>query len=128
MDKLLFVAVGGAIGAVGRYAVSGWAQWLLGSGFPYGTLAVNVVGCFLLGFIAHYGQVTSLIPLNWRVGLTVGFLGGLTTFSTFGYETFFQLEDGERVAATCNIGANLILGLAAVWAGTALARFIVGGA
>ncbi len=128
MDKVLFVAVGGAFGAVSRYAVSGWALALFGAGFPYGTLAVNVIGCFLLGALMHVGTATELIPEVWRVGLSIGFLGGLTTFSTFGYETYVGLEEGQWLVPVGNVAANLILGLTAVWAGMLLARIWVGGA
>jgi CrcB protein len=128
LRDLLFIALGGALGAVSRYAVSGWAHDLLGTAFPYGTLVVNVAGCFLLGLIAHVGQTTVYISEPARIAATIGFLGGLTTFSTFGYETFRQLEDGQWVYAVGNMAANLFVGLLAVWAGLAAARIVVGGA
>ena len=128
MLKLLLIAGFGAAGALSRYALSGWVYRLAGEGFPFGTLVVNVAGCFLLGLIAHIGQVTDLIAENHRPALTIGFLGAFTTFSTFGYETFRQLEDGLWGAALLNVGANVLIGLIAVGAGLAAARGLVGGA
>src|SRR5512139_3033156 len=89
------IAVFGALGCLLRHFLSGWVYGLLGRGFPYGTYAVNVVGAFLIGFIMEIGLRTTLIPAQLRAGLAIGFLGGLTTFSTFSYETFKLLEDGE---------------------------------
>jgi len=128
MLKLLLIAGFGAAGALSRYALSGWVYRIAGENFPYGTLAVNLAGCFLLGLIVHIGQATDLIAENHRPALTIGFLGAFTTFSTFGYETFRQLEDGLWGAALLNVGANVLIGLIAVGAGLAAARGLVGGA
>ncbi len=128
VTKLLLIAAFGAAGAVSRYALSGWVYRWTGESFPSGTLAVNLVGCFALGIIAHIGQTTDLIAESHRPALTIGFLGAFTTFSTFGYETFRQLEGGLWGAALLNIGANVLVGLFAVWAGIAVARGLVGGA
>ena len=108
--------------------LSGWTDRLLGDSFPYGTLAVNLLGCFLLGTVQQVGEITDLISQETRVVIAIGFLGALTTFSTFGYETLRQLEDGNWIAVFGNVAAHLLLGLLAVWAGLTLARLIFGSA
>jgi CrcB protein len=128
MWNVVLIALCGAAGAVARYAVSGWMHKLLGAAFPYGTLTVNVVGCFLLGLLMHVSLVSDVISPTARTAMAIGFLGALTTFSTFGYETFGYLEDGQWHTALGNIAANMLLGLLAVWGGLAAARAVVGGA
>ena len=122
MVEIVVVAVGGACGAVSRYIISGWAPP------PYGTLAVNVVGCFFIGLVMHVGLTTDLLSRNARVLLTTGFLGALTTFSTFTYETLTAAQDGDWRTAGVSVGLNLVLGLGATWAGFVLARLTFGGA
>ena len=124
MLKVLVVTIGGGIGAAARYLVSNWAAERLGSNFPYGTLIVNVVGCFIIG--AFMILVTERVIANpyWRLLVAVGFLGGLTTFSSFGYETFKLIEDAEMQLAAYNIAANCILGFFATWLGMTVARAI----
>ncbi|RMF20026.1 MAG: fluoride efflux transporter CrcB, partial [Deltaproteobacteria bacterium] len=126
--EIVSLAVGGALGTLSRYAVSGWAYRLLGERLAYGTLVVNVAGCFLLAFIMQVGLTTDALPRTLRLAVTVGFLGAFTTFSTFGYETMRYLEDGAWLLAAANAGANLFIGLAACWAGLAVANVITGGA
>ena len=122
MVNFLLVALAGALGAVSRWGLSrGLAQWL-GTQFPYGTLLANLLGCFLLGLIMHIGLNTDKIAPSLRLAVTVGFLGALTTFSTFSYETVALLQDGNWTKAGWNILANLILGLGATLAGFALGR------
>ncbi len=125
---ILLIAVFGAVGAVGRYTVSGWACRAFGESFPFGTMAVNLIGCFLLGAVAHIGQNTELIPPSYRPAITVGMLGAFTTFSTFGYETLRQLQEGLWQAGLTNIAANVVFGLLLVWIGIETARYLVGGA
>ncbi len=125
MWKIALIGAFGGAGAISRYLVTMLAVYWFGAAFPIGTLIVNVVGCFLLGLLFHIAQTTSLISDEWLHGIGVGFLGGLTTFSTFGYETYARLENSLwRVAAT-NVLLNVALGLLAVWAGISLARAIV---
>ena len=110
------IAVCGSLGAITRFAVSSWAsQW---PNFPYGTLIVNVIGCFLLGALA-YSPLTDLtfVTPQMRTAVGTGFLGALTTFSTFGVETFDRIEKNEWHLAGLNIAANIALGLLAVWLG-----------
>ena len=125
MSLLLFVAVGGALGAVARYGLSGWVQSLAGGTFPWGTLVVNVLGCFLLGFAFRVLQLSALSPAV-RGAVTVGFLGAFTTFSTFGLETVGLLQDGRWARAAAYAGGSVAIGLSAVvaglWLATALQR------
>ncbi|REK23955.1 MAG: fluoride efflux transporter CrcB [Planctomycetota bacterium] len=116
---LLAIALAGALGALVRYAVMEWTVRLWGSSLFYGTLAVNVAGCLLIGFLFHakIGLSTEL-----RLILGSGFLGALTTFSAFGMETFAAAREGRVEAAVANVAANLVLGLAAV----ALGYFLAG--
>jgi fluoride exporter len=121
--KILFVAVGGSIGAVSRYIVSNWAAEVWGSDFPYGTLIVNVVGCFIIGAFMTLTTERLIVNPYWRLLVTVGFVGGLTTFSSFGYETLKLAGDGNIHYAVYNIGFNFIFGMLATWMGIGIARF-----
>ncbi len=122
IQALFLVAIAGAAGAVSRYVVGLGAVRILGPHFPYATLLVNVLGCLLLGLLLEVEQNTTLVSQPTRLFLAVGFLGAFTTFSTFGYETFTQLNNGTVRLALINVSANLVLGLAAVWLGWWLAR------
>ena len=116
MAQFLWVGVGGFFGAVARYLVSGWAQRFMVGSFPLGTLVVNVAGCFALGVLMAWLDRGLLSPAMRQL-LAVGFLGALTTFSTFGYETFDLLRGGEAGLALASVAANLLVGLLAVWLG-----------
>jgi CrcB protein len=126
--ELVALGVAGALGTVSRYALGGVAHRLFGAALPYGTLAVNVLGCFLLGLVVRVGMISDLISPGVRTVVAIGFLGAFTTFSTFGYETFRYMEDGAWRLALTNVFANLVLGLAAVWLGFVLANVWMGGA
>jgi len=128
MQELLLLAAAGALGTISRYALGGFTHKLLGQNFPYGTLAVNVAGCFLIGFLMHLGLSTTLLSRTARMALTIGFLGAFTTFSSFSYETIRLIEQGLWQGALLNISANLILGLLATFGGLSLGRAIFGGA
>jgi fluoride exporter len=97
--RIALLIVLGAMGTLARYGLQGVVQERAELTFPYGTLVVNLVGCFLLGGVAPYGLTHLTIPLEWRVGITVGFFGAFTTFSTFSWETVRLLEDGEWMRA-----------------------------
>lgn len=125
LKNLLLVAAGGAIGAAGRYTVNGLAHRVLGAGFPYGTLIVNLVGCFLMGILAETALHTTWISFSMRLALGVGFLGALTTFSTFGVETLDRMHEGQWGIVLLNVAANVVLGLLCVWLGIIVARWIV---
>ena len=126
MREILTLALAGAAGTVGRWALSGWTYRLFGEGFAYGTLAVNVLGCLLAGVAMEVALATDLVPHAWRAPITVGFLGAFTTFSTFGYDTMRYVEDGAWSIAAANVAANLILGLGATWLGFVAARAAFG--
>jgi CrcB protein len=124
MNHYLAVGIGGCLGSIARYWLSGAVYRYSGGGFPYGTLAVNVLGCFLLGGIMGLVEYRQLFGPNVRLFLTIGILGGFTTFSTFGFETFALLRDHQYLAALGNVAGNVIVGLAAVLAGWFLAKAI----
>ena len=116
MMELLALAVAGALGTLARYGVSRWTYAWLGDGFAFGTLAVNVLGCFLLAFLMQLALTGDLVPRTMRLAFGVGFLGAFTTFSTFGFETMRYMDAGAWRLALANVAANLVLGLAATWA------------
>ncbi|MBU8869480.1 MAG: fluoride efflux transporter CrcB [Gemmatimonadales bacterium] len=125
MQSLLLIGIAGALGAVARYGIGIWTMRTLGSHFAFGTLAVNVLGCLLLGFLFEAERNTSLVSPSLRLLGAVGFLGAFTTFSTFGYETFRYLQSGASHLALLNVSANLVLGLGAIWLGWATSRWIL---
>lgn len=127
MSRFLCICFGGAIGTGARYLLSGWALVALGAAFPWGTLAVNVIGSFLLSLILHVSLNTNWIAPTLRLALTTGVMGGFTTYSTFNYETLGYLRDGAWLLALGNLLGTLFLCLAAGVAGLALARGLVGG-
>ncbi|BDV41664.1 putative fluoride ion transporter CrcB [Geotalea uraniireducens] len=124
MLTILSIAICGALGCLTRYFAAGWIYQLFGKNFPYGTFAVNITGAFLIGFIMELGLRSTFIPQELRVGLTIGFLGGLTTFSTFSYETFRLLEDGELLIASLNILVSVMVCLICTWGGIMAARHL----
>ena len=118
MTKLLLIGLGGFLGAVSRYAVGGVVQNISKSiAFPYGTIAVNVVGCFLIGSLAYLAEVRSLFSANTRLFLFIGVLGAFTTFSTFANETLELMRDNNRGMALMNIVLHFLLCIAAVIVG-----------
>lgn len=121
---LLYIALGGAVGALARYGLGGWVQGRTGFGFPLGTLVVNVLGCLLIGFALRYLEAVRLAP-EVRALVGVGVLGAFTTFSTFGYETVALLEDGAWVRAAAYALGSLALGLTAVYLGMALSTYVL---
>lgn len=116
------IAIGGALGAVARYACQGLVYRWVDPPFPYGTLAVNVVGCFLIGLVMSSLEGRFSVDPLWRLFVTVGILGGFTTFSSFGFETLALMRDGEMLLAGSNIVANVFFGIGAVWLGHVVAR------
>ena len=118
--------MGGAAGTGARYLVSGWALDWLGMRFPFGTLVVNVVGSFLISAIMQVALATDLVSPELRLVLTVGFLGGFTTFSSFSYETVKLLQDGAWLVAGLNIAANVFGCLAACFVGFAVSKWALG--
>jgi CrcB protein len=123
MDKALFVGAGGFIGSILRYWVSGAIQQGNPS-FPYGTLAVNLIGCLVIGFLSQLAELRGVFTPEARAFVFVGILGGFTTFSTFGNETMNFLRDGENLPALLNVGFHIFAGLAAIWLGRSIAYWI----
>ncbi len=125
MSKLLLIGVGGFIGSVLRYWVSGYVQQVTKSvEFPYGTLVVNLIGCFVIGFLSQLAETRGVFTAESRAFVFIGVLGGFTTFSTFGNESMNLLRDGENVFSLANVGAHMAFGLGAVWLGRTLAYLI----
>jgi CrcB protein len=122
METVVLITLFGALGCLSRYFLSGWVYAIFGRMFPTGTFAVNIVGAFLIGLIMEFSMRSTLISPNLRAGLTIGFLGGLTTFSTFSYETFRLLEDGEFFIATANVLVSVVVCLMFTWLGILAAR------
>ncbi len=120
--RLTLIAIFGAVGTLARYGLQGVVQIRAGSTFPYGTLLVNLTGCFLLGLIGQFTLNRMVISPDWRVAIGVGFFGGYTTFSSFGWETAKMLEDGEWLRATAYVAATVVAGLLLSVAGIRLAN------
>lgn len=122
MLTLALVGVGGLIGASSRYAVGRWVNDMAGNpAFPYGTLAVNVVGCLLIGVLAGLAATRTILGVDTRAFLIVGVLGGFTTYSAFGLETVELIRRGEFFVGLSNVVLQITLGLAAVWVGLKIA-------
>ena len=127
MIGILLVGVGSFVGGVLRYGLSTWVHRALDNPwFPYGTLAVNGLGCLVIGFLAGLAESRAAITPEARLFLFVGILGGFTTFSSFALETFSLARDTQNLAALVNIGLQLVLGLLAVWVGNAIAHGLSG--
>ena len=124
MQKVLLIGLAGLVGTVGRYALSGVIARRYGETFPAGTLVVNIVGCFLAGLLFYLLQERNLVTPMTRTVVMIGFLGGFTTFSSFGLQTFTLLRDGEFWFATLNIVGSNFLGLLMVWAGYTLGKLV----
>ena len=125
MTNILLVGFGGFIGSVLRYLASGYVQQTTKSiDFPYGTLAVNVIGCFIIGFLAQLAEERGVFTSESRLFVFVGILGGFTTFSSFGNETLNLARDSQMMHALANVGANVVLGLFAVWLGRTVSYLI----
>ncbi len=120
--RIVLIALFGAAGTLARYGVQGVVQVRAGGTFPYGTLLVNLTGCFLLGLIAQFTLNHMVISPDWRMAIAVGLFGGFTTFSSFGWETAKMMEDGEWMRASVYVGASVIAGLFLSVAGIRLAN------
>lgn len=121
---LFWVMLAGGVGSGARYLVGQWAAARLDPSFPFGTLTVNLTGCFALGVVAQLASSTSWSP-EVRTAVTIGFLGGFTTYSSFNHETLALMASGATGTALLNVAATLTGGLAAGWLGLVLARQLV---
>ncbi|HMJ24222.1 MAG TPA: fluoride efflux transporter CrcB [Pyrinomonadaceae bacterium] len=127
MGKLFLAGIGGFIGSSLRYAATGYVQQLSRSiDFPYGTLAVNLIGCFLIGLLSQLAEARGVFTAESRTFVFIGILGGFTTFSAFGNETMNLWREGQNTLALANVTAQVFLGLGLVWIGRALAYQIWG--
>jgi CrcB protein len=124
MRIILYIALFGAAGCLARYYLSGWVYGLLGTAMPYGTFAVNVLGAFLVGLVMEFSLRGSLVSPELRVGLTIGFLGGFTTFSTFSYETYRLMESAQFLRALANASLSVVVCLVFTYVGIAAARHL----
>lgn len=126
MERFILICLGGAIGTGLRYVTSGLAARWLGADFPYGTLIVNIVGSFLIGLIQQVGTTSLLIPDTTRLFLTVGIMGGLTTYSSFSYETIRLAQMGAWGQAWINVLVTTAVCLGVCFLGIAAGRWFVG--
>lgn len=122
--QIITVALGGAMGAVSRFLVGNIVGKALGSAWPYGTFIINIVGCFCMGVLMTVIVERQLLPAAWRLFLCVGFLGGFTTFSSFGYETISLINNGKLVEAFAYVGGSVLLGLLATAIGVYVGRVV----
>ena len=123
--SIIYVALGGALGSASRYLLGIWTQSISKSiDFPYGTLTVNLIGCFVIGFLSQLAESRGAFTSESRAFVFIGILGGFTTFSSFGNDTINLLRDGETFNALANIGANVIVGLLLVWLGRMVSYWI----
>ena len=125
MSQIVAIALGGALGSVGRYLLAGWVGRQMGADFPWGTLAVNVIGGLVMGLLVEAMTLGWSASETTRVFLTVGILGGFTTFSAFSIETVQLFQRGEAAAALAYIAASVVLSVGAVWCGLRLMRLLL---
>jgi fluoride exporter len=123
-QRLFLIGFAGLVGTLCRYGLSGLVARRFGETFPTGTIIVNVVGCFLAGFLYYLFQERFLVGEVVRTAVMIGFLGGFTTFSSFALQTLTLLKDGEVFLATLNIAISNAAGLLMVWVGYSLARLV----
>jgi len=122
---IFFVGLGGALGSISRYLLGTWVQSISKSiDFPYGTLAVNLIGCFVIGFLSQLAETRGVFTSESRALVFIGILGGFTTFSSFGNDTINLIREGELINGLLNVGTNVVFGLALVWLGRMTAYLI----
>lgn len=127
MERFGWICLAGAAGTGTRYLIGLWAGDRFGAAFPYGTLIVNIVGCFLIAVVMQTALEVAAFPPNLRFALTTGFMGGLTTYSSFAYETTRLVENGARGAAALNFAITTVACFVAIILGLALPRLIMKG-
>lgn len=122
--NLMMIALGGSLGAVSRFLLGNAVSKAIGSALPYGTFVINVIGCFAMGLLMTLIVDREMLPAAWRLFLCVGFLGGFTTFSSFGYEALMMLTEGRLLAVLAYVGGSVALGLVAAGLGVLCARAV----
>jgi CrcB protein len=122
MDRYLVVMLGAAFGGLARYVVGTTIMQRYGGRFPIGTVVVNITGCFLIGVLMTLFTERPTMNVNWRLLLVTGVLGGYTTFSAFGWETYQAIREGNALVGLANVAISVILGYLAVWFGSVLVR------
>jgi len=122
--RLFLLILFGSVGTLARYAMGGLVQYRVGSSFPAGTLAVNLFGCFFLGGVAEYALQHLSIPPDWRIGITVGFFGAFTTFSSFAYESSRMIEDGDWIRMVVYVSVSVVGGIVLTITGIHLADLV----
>lgn len=127
MGTIFLVGMGGFVGSVLRYLLSGYVQQQVKSiGLPHGTIVVNIIGCFIIGFLSQVADYRGVFTTESRTFVFVGVLGGFTTFSSFTNETMNLLQKAEKELALLNIGVQIIFGLLAIWVGRMMAALLLG--
>lgn len=125
MERFFWICLGGAAGTGARYLIAVWSGQRFGSAFPYGTLIVNLTGCFVIAAVMHAALAVGWSP-TVRAAITIGFIGGLTTYSSFNYETMRLFEEGAPAMAALNLAVTILGGVVAGWLGLIVAREILG--
>ncbi|MGH9356989.1 MAG: fluoride efflux transporter CrcB [Terriglobia bacterium] len=118
--RIFLLCVFGVAGTLARYGMQGFVQEQTGPGFPYGTLLVNLSGCFFLGLLGEYALNHIFIPPDWRIGITTGFFGAYTTFSTFGWETGHMIQDKDWTKTAVYVGISVLAGVLLMLSGMRL--------
>jgi CrcB protein len=124
MNKYLIIGIGGFIGSIARFWLGTYMGDRMGTRFPYGTFIINLTGSFLVGFVITVLTERTHWSPNWRYLVPIGFIGAYTTFSTFEYETFRSVQDGELLMAGLNVILSVVIGFIAVWLGVITGRTI----
>lgn len=123
MIKILMVGIGGFSGSICRYLISEFSnKYFTAAIFPYGTLFVNILGCLIIGFLGGISEVRQVFPPEIRALVMVGFLGGFTTYSTFGSEIFIMVRAGHTGAAVMDLFLHIVLGISGVWLGFSMSK------
>ncbi len=122
--NILLVFIGGGLGAVARYLLQGAVYRVTGASFPYGTIVVNILGCFVIGLLMSSMEERFIAVPSLRIFLAIGILGGFTTFSSFSYETMALLREGDILMGGLNVVASIVICLAATWLGHGLGRYV----
>jgi CrcB protein len=120
--KYVMIALGGAIGAIARFALGAYVGQRMGARFPYGTFIINISGSFLIGLIMTVLTERAQLSANWRYLIPIGFIGAYTTFSTFEYETLRAVQDGQFTAGVLNVVLSVVVGFVMVWLGVLTGR------